>query len=92
MCIAVGAVNRVQLQCTLHRTSDSLKSSFLLLAWISLSRPVIFGFCHSVSSGRRFEPSFTYISSTVKVELSVVKEFSCLSYVLLVVSCFLLVV
>ena len=63
------------------------------LGFVLLSSPVILGLSHSVSkSVLVLCPVLVNISSTVKVKLSVVKELSSLSYVLLVVVSLLLVI
>ena len=58
---------------------------------VLISRPVVLGLGHSVSKVDILLPVSLGISSTIDVELSVVKEFSSLVDILLVVIRFLLV-
>ena len=51
-----------------------------------LTRPVIFGLCHPVSSVGSIVPASRKISSTSQVKLGVIKELSGLGHILLVVS------
>jgi hypothetical protein len=57
-----------------------------------LSGPVVLGLRHSVSLVDILVPSLAGVSSAFHVELSVVKELSCLGDILLVVLCLLLLV